>query len=243
MGKPRREYVYGINPAFEVLRAGRRTLYGACLSRSADRNPRVRKLERLLTDRKIPLEWVERGRVRDLAESKDHQGVVLKTSPYPYVPLADMLDRDKLLLLDNVEDPHNVGAILRSAEIFGFHHVLIPRKGTPEIYPSVLKVSAGAAEFLSITREGASAQYVRTALDHGFAVVALDAKGKVSLEDDRLAGLSRLLLVVGGEDHSVGQFILNHATHVAAIPQQGRVNSLNASVAAAIGMYELRRRP
>ena len=240
MAKPSREYIYGINPAFEVVRAGRRKVYQAFLSQSAIKNPRMLKLETFLDSREIPIEWVEKGRVIDLAQSKDAQGVVLKTGTYPYATLDDLLGKERILLLDNVEDPHNVGAILRSAEIFGFHHVLLTKRGTPDIYPSVVKVSAGATEFLQICKEQSSVRYAQAALEAGYTVAALDAGGSATLESIAEAEIDRLLLVIGGEDKAVGQYILNHAQYVASIPQQGHINSLNAGVAAAIAMYALR---
>ena len=239
MAKPSREYIYGINPAFEVLRAGRRKVYQAYLSQSARNNPRLGKLAGLLDARGVPVDWVEKGRVIDLAQNKDHQGVVLKAGSYPYVALEELLERPPLLLLDNVEDPHNVGAILRSAEVFGFHRVMLPSKGTPDIYPSVVKVSAGATEFLEICKGHSGVYYTRAALDAGYQVVALDASGTAGLEGVPGQVRARMLLVIGGEDKAVGRYILNQASHVVAIPQAGRVNSLNASAAAAIAMYAL----
>jgi 23S rRNA (guanosine2251-2'-O)-methyltransferase len=240
MARPSREYIYGINPSFEVVRAGRRKVYQAFLSQSAIKNPRMLKLESFLDSREIPLDWVEKGRVIDLAQNKDHQGVVLKTGTYPYAGLDELLHQERLLLLDNVEDPHNVGAILRSAEIFGFHHVLLTRKGTPDIYPSVVKVSAGATEFLQICKEQSSVKYAQAALEAGYTIAALDAGGSASLASIAEARVDKLLLVIGGEDKAVGQYILNHAQYIASIPQHGHINSLNASVAAAIAMYALR---
>jgi len=239
MPRASREYLYGINPAFEVIRAGKRKVYEACFSESARRNPRIRKLETRCKEAGIPYEWVEKGRILQLSKSKDNQGVVLRAAAYPYQPSNTLWEKDRLLLLDNVEDPHNVGALLRCAEVFGFRDVLLTSRGTPDIYPSVVKVSAGASEFLNIARDGTANRYMKTALDQDFTVVALDAKGTDDLRSVRNQQIEKLLLVVGGEDKSVGQFILNKAHHVTSIPQRGRVNSLNASVAAGIAMYEL----
>ena len=236
MAKARIEYLYGLNPAFEVLRAGRRAVKTAFLDRATKGRPRLKKLAALLERRAVFFEWVEKGRLTDLAKSREHQGVVLRADNYPYVPFASLLEGEKLLLLDNIEDPHNVGAILRSAEVFGFHSVLLPNKGVPEVYPSVVKVSAGATEFLRIARETSSNRYAIEAKEHGFQVVALEAKGKTAINDLKSKSLEKLLLVVGGEDKAVGQFILNLADYVVRIEQKGKVNSLNASVAAAIAM-------
>jgi 23S rRNA (guanosine2251-2'-O)-methyltransferase len=239
MGKRSVEYIYGVNPAFEVIRSGRRKVSAAFLNESSRDSKRMRTLRAQLERHEIPIEWVDKGRVHQLAGSKDHQGVVLKTGTYPYTPFEEVLGRQRLLLLDNVEDPHNLGAILRSAEIFGFKSVLLPTKGVPEVYPSVVKVSAGATEFLDIVRDRNANKYAQIALDAGYNIVVLDAKGDIAVGSLAADDLAPLFLVIGGEDRPVGQYIINNAYRVARIEQHGRINSLNASVAASIAMFAL----
>ncbi len=239
MAKPKREYIYGINPIFEVVRSGRRRIYQAVLNKATAKQPRLAKLASYLERRNIKIDWVEKGRVSDLAGSREHQGAVLKVSPYPYAEFADVAGQPRLLLLDNVEDPHNLGAILRSAEIFGFQHVLLPVKGTPDVYPSVVKVSAGATEHMTICKDATANNYLKRVIDDGYIVVALDGGGDTDLSELEGFNANKMLLVIGGEDKAVGQFILNSAHHVVRISQRGRINSLNASVAAGIAMYEL----
>jgi len=240
MAKPSREYIYGINPVFEVVRAGRRKVYEAYLNRAAAHQSRLRKLAGYLEKSAIPVELVDKQRLADLSKhSKDHQGVILKTSPYPYTASETLWGRPRLLLLDNVEDPHNVGAILRSAEIFGFDSILLSSKGVPDIYPSVVKVSAGATEFLEIAKDATANSYVRAAISEGYQVLALDGSGKTDVGAVRSELADKVLVVIGGEDTSVGQYILNNADHVVSIGQRGRINSLNASVAAGICLYAL----
>lgn len=234
------EFLYGLNPAFECLRGGRRDVIEAFLNERTAESPRLKTLQRLLQEREVRLHTVDKGRLHQLSGSTEHQNVVLKVSRYPYVSHDDCFAQNKILLLDNVEDPHNVGAMLRSAEVFGFHHILLPVKGVPEVYPSIAKVSAGAVEFLNIARDCSSVTYVQKAIERGFHVAALDAKGKVMLDDFANSLPEKLLLVIGGEDKGIGQFILNHAHTVLAIPQKGRINSLNASVAASLTLYALR---
>ncbi|MBU4446862.1 RNA methyltransferase [bacterium] len=243
MAKPSREYIYGINPAFEVVRAGKRQVYEAYLNQAAARQPRICKLSQYLEKMDIPIQWVDKRRLMDLSGSRDHQGVILKTKPYPYQLSDTLWGRPRLLLLDNMEDPHNVGAILRSAEIFGFNTILLSRKGVPDIYPSVVKVSAGATEFLDIAKDASANSYVRTAQDEGYQVVVLDANGTVDIRTVRPQLSDKVLIVIGGEDRSVGQFILNTADLVVSIGQRGRINSLNASVAAGIFLFALHAEP
>ncbi|MCB1068836.1 MAG: 23S rRNA (guanosine(2251)-2'-O)-methyltransferase RlmB [Verrucomicrobia bacterium] len=237
MGKSRWEYIYGINPAFEVLRGERRKIHEAFLNAHSPNNSRLKKLSQYLTSKHIEIAWVDKGRLMDLAESKEHQGAVLRVSPYPYVSAESLFGKPHLLLLDNVEDPHNTGAILRCADVFGFHAVLTPEKGVPEIYPSVVKVSAGATEHIDIAREGTANKLVMRAKEEGYTVVALDAKGPVEISKAPSQCGEKILLVIGGEAKSVSHWILENADVVASIQQHGRVNSLNASVAAGIAMF------
>lgn len=237
MAKSSREYIYGINPAFEVVRAGKRHVFESYLNRSASEQPRMKKLAQYLDRMNIPVFWVEKGRLIDLAGTKDHQGAVLKVKTYPYQSSADLWGRYRVLLLDNIEDPHNVGGILRSAEIFGFQTVFLSLRGVPDIYPSIVKVSAGATEFLDIAKDASANHYVQEAKERGYRIVALDGSGTTDIRAIRSRPSGPVMLVIGGEDRSVGQFILNTADSVVAIPQRGRINSLNASVAAGIALY------
>ena len=165
MAKASREFVYGLNPAFEVLRAGKRRVFAAHLNEGMRENSRVKKLVSLLERNEVDIEWTDKGRLMQLSGSRDHQGVVLKTTLYPYAGFTELLSVPRMLLLDNVEDPHNVGAILRSAEVFGFTSVCLPKKGVPEVYPSVVKVSTGATEFMKICRDDSANGYARKAAE------------------------------------------------------------------------------
>ncbi len=245
MARPRFEYIYGVNPAFEVLRGDKRPVKSAYLAQGPELNPRLRKLRSFLQSKAIPIEMVDKSRLFELCRTREHQGVVLQAKTYPYEAFEDILGARRVLLLDNVEDPHNVGAILRSAEIFGFHHILLPLKGTPDVYPSVVKVSAGATEHLHIVREMNANKYVQRCQEEGYQVAALDVGGDVSLDglaEAQATSTNNIVLVIGGEDKGVGHFILRAAEHRIRLEQSGRVNSLNASVAAAIAMYSLRLR-
>lgn len=235
------DWLHGINPAFEVLRAGRRQVHEAWMQDHLG-HPRLARLAEALEARKVPLHRVERGRLTDLCRTPDHQGVVLRSSPYPYAEADAALSAPRVLLLDNVEDPHNVGACLRSAESFGFGSVLLPHKGVPPVTPTVVRTSAGASEHLAIVRDRSANAYLKLARAQGFTVAALDGQGKQGLEELAALALPRILLVLGGEDRAVGQFILMQADHVVRLPQGGRINSLNASVAAGIAMHALRAR-
>ena len=234
------EYIYGINPAFEVVRARRRVIRAAYFGPSGTTGSRRRKLTELLNEAKVPITASDKRRLFDLCRTTEHQGVVLEAEVYPYVSSESLQASDSLLLIDNVEDPQNVGAILRSAEIFGWQNVLLANRGVPEIYPSVVKASSGATEYLRIARDHTANEYVKALLPLGFTLVALDARGKEDFRRLSACNLKKTLLVIGGEHRAVGQHILNQAHHIVSIPQQGHITSLNASVAAGIALCLLR---
>ena len=229
-------FVYGINSAFEAIRSGRRQVTSAIISQSSLKNPRIKKLLTVLDKHDISYTTEEKGRLIDTCGSHDHQGVVLFCSPFTYTDIDQVLSHNRIILLNNVEDPQNVGAVLRSAEVFGFQGVLLPEKGTPEVYPSVVKVSAGATEYLDICRHGGVTSYLAKAKAQGFTIVSLDGKGDKSFQDVTASAPEKVLLILGGENKGVGQFVLNSSDFIVGINQKGKINSLNASVAAGIAM-------
>ena len=233
------DIIYGINPAFEAVCARRREINRAWVFKDSGNNPRLKKLSQLLSSRAIAIEWTDKQKLFELTDTREHQGIVLEVSPFPYTPFAEMLGDPRMVLLDSIEDPHNIGAIMRTAEAMGWKNVLLPRRGSPLIIPSVAKSSAGACEHLQVACNCSANQYVKIAMEEGYTVVALDGAGKTKLEELHAALPEKLLLVVGGENAGVSQLILNTCQHVAAITQRGHVNSLNASVAAALAIYML----
>lgn len=234
-----KEYLYGINPAFEVIRAGRRKIYCAYIADAMRTAGRTTKLLELLKKAGVKAEFISKGRLFDLCRTTEHQGVVVEAEPYPYASFAELLNQNRILLLDNIEDPQNAGAIIRSAEVFGWPNLLLSNRGTPEIYPSVVKASAGATEYLQVARDHSANYYVREAVRNGFIIAALDSAGKTEISELQISPDSRIMLVIGGEHTGVGQLILNTAHYVVKIPVRGRISSLNASVAAGIALFAI----
>lgn len=234
------EFLYGINPVTEAVLAARREISRICCAQGTENNPRMRRIVSEARRRSIPLSWQSRAEITQLAGSRENQGVVAECAPFPYTPFADMLGAPRMVLLDNIEDPHNIGAIMRTAEVLGWKNVLLPRRGAALVLPSVAKSAAGGCEYLNIAVNCSSNQYVKIAQENGYKIAALDGAGKAAFQDIRNDAPEKLLLVIGGEDSGVGQFILMNADYVTAIEQSGNINSLNASVAAALAMYALK---
>jgi len=231
------ESLFGIHAVQEALRARKRNHIELQLDENAPRE-RFKSLVRLANEFAVRVHTCSKHELYENCQSKQHQGAVLITTSFPYSDLTDkVFTQPRLLLLDNLEDPRNAGAILRSANLFGFSTVLLPLKGGTGIYPSVVKTSAGASEHLSIIRAANSTKYFQRAIKAGYRTVALDAQGKNILSEVPATDTRPLFLIMGGEDKRIGQYILNEAEVVARIPQQGNINSLNASVAAGIALY------
>lgn len=235
--RPEEEALYGLHAVLEALSAGKRDVRGLFLDEKASPD-RFKALTRLAEKEGVRVESCSKHELYDRCGSRQHQGAVLMTGSFPYAELDEETFRQpRLLLLDNLEDPRNAGAILRSAHLFGFNTILLPLKGGAGIYPSVVKTSAGASEHLKVIRSANSTKYFQRALKADYRTVALDAAGTVTLREVPPTDTRPLLLIMGGEDKRIGQYILNEAEVVARIPQQGRINSLNASVAAGIALY------
>jgi 23S rRNA (guanosine2251-2'-O)-methyltransferase len=231
--------LYGLHPVTEALRAKRRTVEEVLVDEKAPAD-RFREIRRLAEQQNAKVYPCSKHDLFESCGSRQHQGVVLVGSPFPYSPLTDdIFEQPRLLLLDNLEDPRNTGAILRSADLFGFSTILLPKKGGAGVYPSVVKTSAGASEHLTVVREANSTTYFKRAASAGYRTVALDAGGDIPLSDVPVKDSRPLFLILGGEDKRIGQYLLNSADIVARIPQQGHINSLNASVAAGIALFHV----
>lgn len=235
------EHIGGRNPVLEALRAGRSvdTLYLA----EGLKEMGVREIRALAQERGAVVQTVPRRKLDELFGSPHHQGVVARVSPYAYWELDDLLaqlrNRPKppfLLVLDGIEDPHNLGAILRTGDAVGVDGVIIPKRRSVGLTPTVVKVSTGAAEYVPVVRVGNVARCIETLQQHGLWVVGSDAAGEqLYTEVDYRVPVA---LVIGGEGKGLSRLVREKVDFLVRLPMVGHVNSLNASVAAAVLMYE-----
>lgn len=174
----------------------------------------------------------ERGALSTLAGSPDHQGVVALCGPYPYADALDILEASgPVVVLDGVQDVHNLGAVARTAEALGAAGLVIPSRGSPGVTPAVCKTSAGAVEHLQIARIGSLIAFIHDARGHRRAIGAEGARGR----DLREVGLDRdVLLVIGSEGEGLRPKVAEVCDELVAIPLAGNVDSLNLSVACGI---------
>jgi 23S rRNA (guanosine2251-2'-O)-methyltransferase len=204
-------------------------IYGRNPVREAERGPRriLRKWEGL------PADELER-----ICGSPDHQGVCAKVEPYPYAePDALLADEDALVIaLDEVQDPHNLGAVCRVAEVAGAAGVVIPERRSAEVTPAVCKASAGAVEHLAIARVRNLADWMADAKEAGAWVYGADPSG-IPYADPDYGG--RVVLVLGAEEKGLRPRVASACDELVALPVRGRVESLNVSTAAAALVYRI----
>jgi len=234
------DFLFGVHPVVECLRAGRRGVLKLWVS-SPDR---AAELEKKL-GRALPLkpEIEPREKLSRRADNPQHQGVLAEVEPYPYVELDELFEAPGafLLVLDNLTDPHNVGAILRSAYCAGVTGVTLRNHHAAQVSAVVAKASAGAAEHLNIALVSNQSMVLEKAGDAGLFRMALEMDGP-SLWSADLPWNRPLALVVGEEGEGVSRLVRRHCDTAVRIPMRGSLDSLNASVAAALALFEVARR-
>lgn len=238
------DVLIGRNAVTEALRSGRGI--NKILLADGDREGQVSEIVALAKERGIVLQFVERGKIESVAGSLRHQGVLAYVAPVAYAELEDILAKAEaageppfLLLLDELEDPHNLGALLRTADATGVHGVLIPKRRSVPLTATVAKTSAGAVEYVPVARIGNISQTLKNLKEKGFWVAGADMDGQQNYYEADLTG--PLVLVVGSEGKGMGRLTKEQCDFIVKMPMVGKINSLNASVAGSILMYESMR--
>lgn len=196
------------------------------------------KYKKLAQQSGVRMQTVDRKKLDNLS-TQPHQGVALEAGGLPQVHLKELYDTDLLLALDQVTDPHNVGACLRSANAFGCAGVLVPSAHSPKDSPIIAKAAAGALEDTPLVSVGNLAQALENLKKEGFWIVGLDGHTDQNIADIDLGG--KIVLVMGSEGEGLRDLVKKKCDFIAKLPMQGTVESLNVSVAAGIALYEARR--
>lgn len=235
-----KEFIYGRNPVYETLRARRRDVFRLLVAEGVQDKGRLIEIMDLAAKRKIPVERVPRSRLDKLSES--HQGVALEASAYPYVGLDDILENAKthseplfVLILDTLQNPQNLGTIIRTAEAVGVHGVVIPTHRAAEITPAVVSASAGASEHMLVVQSNL-VQAINELKVANAWVVGLDESPECKdLAEVQLDGA--LVVVVGSEGEGIRPLVRQSCDFLLRLPMQGQIESLNAAVAGSVALY------
>ncbi|QWU15767.1 23S rRNA (guanosine2251-2'-O)-methyltransferase [Paenibacillus sophorae] len=240
------EILAGKHSVLEALRAGR-TLNKIWIAENAQKAltaPIVAEARQA----GVIIQHVDKRKLDQLAPGLQHQGVVAQAAPYAYAEVEDLLAAAEakgeppfLLLLDEIEDPHNLGSILRSADCTGVHGVIVPKRRSAQITATVSRTSAGAVEYVPVARVTNLGQTIDRLKELGIWVVGTDVNTDQDLfGSDIFTG--PVAVVIGNESKGMGRLIREKCDMLLKLPMVGRINSLNASVAAGVIMYEVLRR-
>lgn len=241
------DWVVGRNPVLEALQAGL-PIRSAYVAEGAERDDRLREIFKFTAEHSMPMLQVTRVELDRLTGGAVHQGVALQLPSYDYAHpddlLADALHDEEhealIVALDGITDPHNLGAIIRSAAAFGAHGVVIPERRSASMTAVAWKSSAGAAARIPVARATNLNRALENYAKAGFTVVGLAGESDVDIS--AVGGLDGpVVLVVGSEGDGLARLTRDRCDALAAIPITSSVESLNASVAAAVALYEISR--
>jgi 23S rRNA (guanosine2251-2'-O)-methyltransferase len=238
------EWVVGRNPVLEALQAGL-PVKTAYVAEGAERDDRLREILTYTATNAMPMLQVTRNELDRLTAGAVHQGVALQLPSYEYAHpddvLGDALDASigLLVALDQITDPRNLGAVIRSAAAFGAQGVIIPERRSAQMTAAAWKTSAGAAARIPVAKATNLNRVLTQAADMGFTIVGLAGEGEVEVSELTFEG--PVLLVVGSEGDGLSRLVRQNCTYLARIPIESSVESLNAGVAAGIALYEIAR--
>ena len=239
----RDELIIGRNPVLEALKAGREidTIY---VSRG-EKQGSVGKIIAVARDAGILIKETDPKKLSFMCGDQNHQGVIAKVAAHGYATLDDLFARAEekgeapfFVIADEISDPHNLGAIIRSAECAGAHGVIVPKRRSATLNYTVDKTAAGALEYLPVARVSNLAAAMEELKERGVWIYGTDMEGDTWCQVDLRGPLA---LVVGSEGKGMGRLVREHCDFILSLPLSGNIGSLNASVAAGIVMYEVSR--
>jgi 23S rRNA (guanosine2251-2'-O)-methyltransferase len=234
-----KDLLFGIHPIREALRAGR-PLDRVLIAKGAG-GPRIQEIVDLCRQARVLVRFEDRTALDRASGHQSHQGVMAFGAATRYQSLDEISSKSKLLVvLDGVEDPHNLGAIIRTANAAGAGAVIIPERRAAGLTETVAKAAAGALEYVPVVRVSNIARSLEELKEKGFWVYGLDERGTESY--DRVDYGSSAVIVLGGEGKGLHQLVREHCDVLVRIPMAGTIPSLNVSVAAGIVLFELKRR-
>ncbi len=224
-------YVYGKNVAIEILKKNDQ-INKIYLSHSF----KDEFIKSAIQKRNIEVQYLEKKQLDQLANG-NHQGIIVSVPDYQYSALEDLLKQENpfLILLDHLEDPHNLGAIIRTAEAAGVDGIVIPKNRSVTVNATAIKTSAGAYKNMKIALVTNLKQTIESLKENGFWIVGTDMEG-TNFETIDYRG--KIAIVIGNEGNGMSRLVKESCDFIASIPMRGKINSLNASVAAGIMIYE-----
>jgi len=238
------EYLAGKHPVLEAMKAGR-SINKIFMSNQAQRHL-VQPIMEEAKARGIVVQQVDKSKLDRLVPDMQHQGVVAQAAAVAYVEVDELLARAAergeaplIVLLDEIEDPHNLGSILRTADCTGVHGVIVPKRRSAGLTAVVAKTSAGAVEYVPVARVANLVQTMEKLKEAGLWIAGADAGAKEGFYETSLTG--PLAIVIGNEGQGLSRLVRERCDFILSLPMVGQINSLNASVATGVILYEVVR--
>lgn len=235
--------IIGRNPVLEAIRSGRSI--DKILIKKGKYEGSIVPIIKKAKEAKILIQEVDKAKLDTISEGENHQGVIAYVSAYDYVTVKDILLRAEekgeppfVIICDKITDPHNLGAILRTANCVGAHGVIIPKRNSVGVNSIVAKTSAGAVEYTPVAKVTNIAGTIEDLKKEGMWIAGADMNGEEMYKVDLNGSLG---LVIGSEGEGISRLVREKCDFIASIPMNGQINSLNASVAAGVLMYEALR--
>jgi len=238
------DLVYGRNSVIELLESERTVNKVFVLK--GEKHGSIRKIIDMAKRKGLVVSEVNKAKLDELTDNKNHQGVAAFTTPYNYVDVDDILARAKernekplIVIAERIEDPHNLGAMIRSAECMGVHGIIIPKRRAVGITETVAKVSAGAIEHMLVSRVNNINDTIEYLKEKGVWIIGTDASGRDNI--DKVDLKDSIAIVIGSEGEGMSRLTRERCDILARIPMKGKVTSLNASVSCGMILYEALR--
>ena len=235
------DQVEGRNSVIELLESGRDI--NKIYIQSGEKHGSIYKIIAMAKERKVLVSEIDKNKMRQMAQTENYQGVIAIVPPFEYSEVEEILEEAKkrneepfIIILDGIEDVHNLGSIIRTAETAGAHGVIIPKRRAAAVNATVNKVSAGAVEHVKIARVNNLNETIRDLKEQGLWICGTDMDTNTYYDEQDLTG--PIAIVIGSEGFGMSRLVKENCDFLVKIPMQGKITSLNASVSAGIVIYE-----
>lgn len=236
------DQIEGRNSVIELLESGRDI--NKIFIAEGEKHGSINKIIAMARQRKIVISEISKAKLNQMAQTENNQGVIAVVPPFNYCEVEDILEeannkKEKpfILILDGIEDPHNLGSIIRTAETAGVHGIIIPKRRAVAVNATVSKVSAGAVEHMKIARVNNINETIKLLKDNGVWVYGTDMQAsKYYYEEDYRGAVA---IIIGSEGFGMNRLVKENCDFLVKIPMKGKITSLNASVSSGIVMYEV----
>ena len=236
------DQIEGRNSVLELLESGKdiNKIYIA----KGERHGSINKIIAKAKENKVVIAEMEKEKLNKMAQTNNPQGVIAIVPPFDYASVDDILDVAKsknekafILILDGIEDPHNLGSIIRTAETAGVHGIIIPKRRSAQVNSTVNKTSAGATNFMKIARVNNINETIEYLKNNNIWIYGTDGEAKEMYYDEDMTG--NIAIVIGSEGFGMSRLVKENCDFLLKIPMKGKITALNASVSAGIIMYEV----